>query len=175
MPPAVVTVMSTMPAPVPVAALCARESAVMAAVVTVLGGLVTVIWVAESAVIVPATPPKRTTVAPASPVPVMVTAVPPVVVPLAGDTPVTAGSVTGPDLWVTATTRMAATPTLEAAMADLIARERRSRECRTRRCRRVSCTVLPWTAGGPPDGHRAASSRAASPRKDRPRSRQSGP
>ena len=69
----------------------------MAAVVTmpVLGGLVTVICVPESAVIVPATPPKRTTVAPARPVPVMVTVLPPTVLPLAGDTPVTAGSVTG--------------------------------------------------------------------------------
>ena len=68
----VVTVMSTVPLP---------------------GGLVTVICVPESAVIVPAAPPKLTLVAPARLVPVIVTAVPPAVVPLDGDTPVTAGSV----------------------------------------------------------------------------------
>ena len=36
-------------------------------------------------------PPKLTPVAPERPVPVMVTLVPPAAVPLAGDTPVTAG------------------------------------------------------------------------------------
>ena len=66
----VVTVMSTMPLP---------------------GGLVTVIWVPESAVIRPAAPPKLTLVAPPRLVPVIVTTVPPAVVPLDGDTPVTAG------------------------------------------------------------------------------------
>ena len=66
----VVTVMSTVPVP---------------------GGLVTVIWVLESAVMVAAAAPKRTPVAPARPVPVMVTVVPPAVLPLAGDAPVTAG------------------------------------------------------------------------------------
>ena len=66
----VVTVMSTMPLP---------------------GGLVTVIWVPESAVIVPAAPPKLTPVAPPRLVPVIVTTVPPAVVPLDGDTPVTDG------------------------------------------------------------------------------------
>ena len=71
-PPGVVTVTSTMPLP---------------------GGLVTVICVLESAVIVPAAPPKLTLVAPARLVPVIVTAVPPAVVPLDGDTPVTAGFV----------------------------------------------------------------------------------
>ena len=55
------------------------------------GGLVAVTCVAESAVIVPAAPPKLTLVAPARPVPVIVTAVPPSVVPLAGEIPVTAG------------------------------------------------------------------------------------
>ena len=81
-----VTVTSTIPAPVPPAVLPA---------VLALGGLVTVICVAESAVIVPGAPPKRTTVAPPRPVPVMVTVLPPAVLPLAGDTPVTTGSVTG--------------------------------------------------------------------------------
>jgi len=66
----VVTVTSTMPLP---------------------GGLVTVTCVLESAVIVPAAPPKLTLVAPARLAPVIVTAVPPAVVPLDGDTPVTAG------------------------------------------------------------------------------------
>ena len=69
-PDGVVTVMSTVPVP---------------------GGLVTVIPVAESAVIVPAALPKLTPVAPAKPVPVIVTTVPPVVDPLAGEIPVTAG------------------------------------------------------------------------------------
>jgi hypothetical protein len=69
-PAGVVTVMATVPVP---------------------GGVVTVICVLESAPIVPATPPRRTTMAPASPVPVMVTVVPPAVLPLSGDTPVTVG------------------------------------------------------------------------------------
>ena len=70
---------------------------VPAGVVTVMvtvpvpGGLVTVICVLESAVMAAAAAPKRTPVAPASPVPVMVTVVPPAVLPLSGDTPVTAG------------------------------------------------------------------------------------
>ena len=72
MPADVVTVTSTMPLP---------------------GGLVTVTCVLESAVIVPAAPPKLTLVAPARLAPVIVTAVPPAVVPLDGDTPVTAGFV----------------------------------------------------------------------------------
>ena len=62
-----------------------------------LGGLVTVICVAESAMILPPTPPKRTTVVSARPVPVIVTVLPPTVLPPAGDTPVTAGGVT--DVW----------------------------------------------------------------------------
>ena len=70
MPAGVVTVMVTVPVP---------------------GGLVTVICVLESAVMIAAAPPKRTPVAPARPVPVMVTVVPPAVVPPSGDTPVTAG------------------------------------------------------------------------------------
>ena len=59
--------------------------------VPVPGGLVTVICVFESEVIRPATPPKATPVAPARPVPVIDTVVPPAVLPLSGDTPVTAG------------------------------------------------------------------------------------
>ena len=55
------------------------------------GGLVTVICVPESAVTFPAAPPKLTPVAPPRPVPVIVTTVPPAVVPLAGETAVTAG------------------------------------------------------------------------------------
>jgi len=69
-PDGVVTVRSTMPWP---------------------GGLVTVICVPVSAVIVPAAPPKLTPVAPARSVPVIVTTVPPAMVPLAGETPLTAG------------------------------------------------------------------------------------
>ena len=69
-PAGVVTVMSTVPWP---------------------GGLVAVICVPESAVTFPATPPKLTPVAPPRAVPVIVTTVPPAVVPLAGETPVTAG------------------------------------------------------------------------------------
>ena len=49
------------------------------------------IWVPESAVMAAAAAPNRTAVAPASPVPVMVTVVPPAVLPPGGDTPVTAG------------------------------------------------------------------------------------
>jgi hypothetical protein len=55
------------------------------------GGLVTVICVAESAVIVPAAPPKLTPVAPARPVPEIVTSVSPVLYPLCGEISVTAG------------------------------------------------------------------------------------
>jgi hypothetical protein len=55
------------------------------------GGLVTVISVAESEVIVPAVPPKLTPVAPARPVPEIVTSVSPVLNPLGGEIPVTAG------------------------------------------------------------------------------------
>jgi hypothetical protein len=66
----VVTVMFTMPWP---------------------GGLVTVICVAESAVIVPAVPPKLTPVAPARPIPEIVTGVSPVLYPLDGEIPITAG------------------------------------------------------------------------------------
>jgi hypothetical protein len=66
----VVTVMSTVPLP---------------------GGLVTVICVAESAMIAPAAPPKLTSVAPARPVPEIVTDVSPVLYPLDGEMPVTAG------------------------------------------------------------------------------------
>ena len=56
------------------------------------GGLVTVICVPESAVTLPAAPPKLTLVAPPRLVPLIVTAVPPAVVPLDGDNPVTAGA-----------------------------------------------------------------------------------
>jgi hypothetical protein len=69
-PAGVVTVMSTVPVP---------------------AGLLTVIFVPESAVIAAATPPKLTPVAPARPVPVMVTTVPPLAAPLEGEMPVTAG------------------------------------------------------------------------------------
>src|SRR5580700_9640549 len=70
LPPGVVTVTLTVPVP---------------------GGLVTVICVPESAVIVPAAPPKLTPVAPPRLVPLIVTAVPPAVVPLDGDTAVVTG------------------------------------------------------------------------------------
>ena len=61
-PTGVVTVMSTVPVPVPVSLV--PESGVIAAVVNaVLGGLVTVICVPESVMIVPATWPKRTMLA----------------------------------------------------------------------------------------------------------------
>jgi hypothetical protein len=55
------------------------------------GGLVTAICVPESAAIFAAAPPKRT-MAPPKLAPVIVTAVPPAVVPLDGDNPVTAGA-----------------------------------------------------------------------------------
>ena len=55
-------------------------------------GLVTVICVPESAVTFAAAPPKLTPVAPPRLVPLIVTAVPPAVVPLDGDNPVTAGA-----------------------------------------------------------------------------------
>jgi hypothetical protein len=60
--------------------------------VLVPAGLLTLICVLESAVIVPAAPPKLTPVAPPRLVPLIVTAVPPAVVPLDGDNPVTAGA-----------------------------------------------------------------------------------
>ena len=71
LPPGVVTVTLTVPVP---------------------AGLVTVICVLESAVILAAAPPKLTPVAPLRLVPVIVTAVPPAVVPLDGDNPVIAGA-----------------------------------------------------------------------------------
>ena len=164
--------------PVSAAVIFVPESAVTAAVVTtpVLGGLVTVICVLESAMIVPAALPKRTTVASARPVPVMVTVFPPAVLPLAGDTPVTAGSVTTceADLVKPIATTVPATA-ITAAMAFLAALACRSRESRRCRCRRIFSTVVPWTAACPLDGHRAASSSAASPRWERPRSCQRGP
>ena len=58
---------------------------------TLLGGLVTVICVLESAVMVAAVPPKLTPPAQPRPVPVMVTLAPPAVLPLFGETPVTTG------------------------------------------------------------------------------------
>ena len=70
MPTGVVTVMSAVPLP---------------------GGLVTVICVLESAVMTAGVAPKRMPVAPARPVPVMDTMVPPAVLPLSGDMPATAG------------------------------------------------------------------------------------
>ena len=60
--------------------------------VPVPGGLVAVIWVSESMVNCAAAPPKLTpvlAVGAVKPVPIMVTLVPPLVVPLAGETPVT--------------------------------------------------------------------------------------
>ena len=143
------------------------------------GGLVTVIWVAESAVIVPAAAPNRTTVAPASPVPVILTVLPPTVLPPAGDTPVTTGSGTGGEGRVrpmAATVPAPATATaMAAAMVFLTAPACRTRERRCRWRRRIFSSVLPWTAGRLADGHRAASSSAASPRCDRPRWYQRGP
>jgi hypothetical protein len=59
--------------------------------VLLTAGLVTVICVAESAVIVAAAPPKLTPVAPARPVPVSVTDVPPPVGPRAADIAVSTG------------------------------------------------------------------------------------
>ena len=69
-PAGVVTVMGTVPVP---------------------GGLVTVICVLELATMVASAMPKRTPVAPASPVPLMLTVVPPEVPPPPGEMPVTAG------------------------------------------------------------------------------------
>ena len=71
-PPAVVTVMSRVPAP--------------------SGGAVAVIEVAVSAVMAPDEDPKLTEVAPVRLVPETVTDVPPAVDPLFGITPVTAGA-----------------------------------------------------------------------------------
>ena len=71
-PPAVVTVMSTVPAPP--------------------GGAVAVIELAESAVMAPNDDPKLTEVAAERFVPEIVTEVPPAVGPLFGITPVTAGA-----------------------------------------------------------------------------------
>jgi hypothetical protein len=51
-----------------------------------------VICVPESEMIRPAAPPKLTLLAPVRLVPLIVTAVPPAVVPLDGDNPVTAGA-----------------------------------------------------------------------------------
>ena len=73
-PPAVVTVMSTAPAPP--------------------GGAVAVIEVAESAVMAPDDDPKFTDVVPERLVPETVTDVPPAVGPLVGITPVTVGAAT---------------------------------------------------------------------------------
>ena len=70
---------------------------VPAAVVTVMftvplpPGLVTVICVPESEMILPAAPPKLTLVAPVRLVPVIVTVVPPSVVPLDGEIALIAG------------------------------------------------------------------------------------
>ena len=75
MPPAVVTVMSTVPA----------EPA----------GAVAVIWVALFTVyVVAAVLPNFTAVAPVKPVPVIITDVPPAVGPAFGEIPVTVGSTT---------------------------------------------------------------------------------
>ena len=71
LPPGVVTVTLTVPVP---------------------AGLMTAICVLESAVIFAAVPPKLTPVAPPRLVPLIVTAIPPAVVPLDGDNPVTAGA-----------------------------------------------------------------------------------
>ena len=149
------------------------------AAVLVLGGLVTVICVAESAVILPGAPPNRTTVAPSSPVPVILTVLPPAVPPLAGDTPVTTGSVTGCEERVNLMAAYVPPPataiTMAAAMVFLIALACRSREWACRWRRMTLSTMLPWTAGALADGHRAASSSAASARWDRPRWYQRGP
>src|SRR5215472_9330721 len=74
-PAGVVTLMSTVPAPV--------------------AGLVTVICVLESVMMVAAAVPKLTPVAPARPVPVMVTLAPPAVLPPLGETPVITGDEDG--------------------------------------------------------------------------------
>src|SRR5580693_10183279 len=133
--------MSTVPVPV----IRGPESAVMAAVVTVmpavpvLGGLATVICVSDLAVIRPATAPKVTRVAWARPVPVMVTVVPPMAVPPAGDTPVTAGSVTGgalPCLAVTARAAPAATTATAAVVTTAAVIGLSRRPGRPRRFRR---------------------------------------
>ena len=58
-------------------------------------GLITVICVAVSKRILPGAPPKVTPVAPPRPLPEMMTLVPPVVPPLAGVIPMSAGA-TGP-------------------------------------------------------------------------------
>ncbi len=75
MPVDVVTVTSTVPAPVP-------------------GGDVAVIEVPLPSTVTPlaAVPPNITVVTPVNPVPVMVTVVPPVGEPLLGETPVTTGN-----------------------------------------------------------------------------------
>ena len=76
------------------AAVAAEVPADVVAVMSTVpfpGGLTTVICVPDSAVINPAAPPKPTPVAPDRPVPVIVTLVPPAVLPLAGETPETAG------------------------------------------------------------------------------------
>jgi len=73
-PPGVVTVTVTVPLP---------------------GGLLAVTRVLESAVIVPAAPPKLTRLAPDRFVPVIVTEVPPPIGPLAGLSPVAVGCVGG--------------------------------------------------------------------------------
>src|SRR5579862_1886785 len=84
MPPGVVTVTFTVPA--------------LAA-----AGAVAVIWVAEFTVNAAAgTVPKSTAVAPASPVPVIFTLVPPACGPLAGLIPVTAGAASGTSAAATA-------------------------------------------------------------------------
>lgn len=70
MPPGVITVTCTVPVP---------------------GGLVAVISVPESTVITALTPPKSTAVALLNPLPVMVTLVPPALVPLVGEIVVTLG------------------------------------------------------------------------------------
>ena len=57
------------------------------------GGEVAVIWVSEATEKVAGTRPKVTSVAPVKPEPSIVTAVPPVTGPLAGETPVTLGAV----------------------------------------------------------------------------------
>jgi hypothetical protein len=116
----VVTVMSTVPVP---------------------GGLVTVSCVTESAVMAAAAPPKLTRVAEPRPVPLMVTVVPPEVVPLAGETPVTAGGDEGDDedepvaRTVPAATSAIAAPTTMAAVRGLTRRSRRFRCRRCQRCR----------------------------------------
>ncbi len=67
----------------------------MTVTVPLPGGLFTVIRVAESAVIVPAAPPKLTLLAPDRLLPVIVTEVPPPVGPLFGLRPLTDGCAGG--------------------------------------------------------------------------------